>query len=100
MNLQDVWQAVKQAEEVRNELNRQLQQVPGILGCWQPHHTATTFSLWGYWEGKYYEEMFQLSAHSGLEVWYKVDESGKTDKLVSLSGKDARLLVKIWENFV
>ncbi len=100
MNLQDVWQAVKQAERVRQELDSQLQRVPGIMGCWQPHMTTTTFSLWGYWEGEPYEETFQLSAHSGLEVWYKVDSSGKADKLVPPSDKDARLLVKIWENFV
>lgn len=97
MSISDVWQAVKKAEEVRQELNRKLQQVPDIMGCWQPHNTATTFSLWGDWEGEYYDETFQLYTHAGQEVWYKEDPSGKT--LVPPSDKDARLLMKIWENF-
>ena len=99
MNLQDVWQAVKKADEVRHELNRKLQQVPGIMGCWQPHNTATTFSLWGDWEGEFYEETFKLSDHDGFEAWYKVDQPGKIGQLVPLSDKDARLLMKIWESF-
>ena len=99
MNLQDVWQAVKKADEVWHELNRKLQQVPGIMGCWQPHNMAATFTLWGDWEGEYYEETFKLYTHAGQEVWYKVDQSGKTDQLVPPSDKDARLLMKIWENF-
>ena len=100
MNLQDVWQAAKRNEAERHELNRKLQQVPGIMGCWQSHNTATTFTLWGDWEGEYYDETFKLYTHAGQEVWYKVDQSGKTDQLVPPSDKDARLLMKIWEKFV
>ena len=100
MSISDVWQAAKRNEAEKHELNRKLQRVPGILGCWQPHNTSTTFTLWGDWEGEYYDETFKLSDHDGFEAWYKVDQSGKIDQLVPPSNKDARLLMKIWENFV
>lgn len=46
MNLQDVWQAAKRNDAEKHELNRKLQQVPGIIGCWQSHMATTAFSLW------------------------------------------------------